>query len=125
MVVPAVAQAPSVQSLVMKVTPTKLEKKKFKPVTLFVDVITDNNDEDTTFTQPPSADRTQVDFSKNMKFDSGRRADSARSPRRGLQNTTTDAAKSALWQQARSSASLVPARRRPTVIVDTNPNVQR
>lgn len=70
MVLPNAASAQDgVQSIVTKVTPNKLEKKKFKPVTLFVDVITANNDEDTSLEQPPSADRTRVDFSKNLKFD--------------------------------------------------------
>jgi hypothetical protein len=89
MLVPTVASA-AVQSIEANFKPTKLDKKKYKPVTLFVDVITANNDEGNP-DQPPSADRTQVDFPKNLKFDPGAvpqcKADEA-----ALQNTTTETA---------------------------------
>lgn len=64
----ASAQAPQ-QTLDTKLTPTKLDKKKFKPAKIFVDVETGPNDEDPSLQQPPSAVRTIVDFPKNMKFD--------------------------------------------------------
>lgn len=51
------------------ITPTKLDKKKFKPATLFIDVETAPNDEHSELQQPPSAIRTQVDFPANLKFD--------------------------------------------------------
>ena len=92
MLVPAVASA-QVQSLVVDVKPTKLEKKKFKPATIFVDVITDNNDEGNP-DQPPSADRTRVDFSPNMKFTPSA-VPTCKVSSAALANTTTDAAKSA------------------------------
>jgi hypothetical protein len=120
LVVPTVANA-DVQSLVTKVTPTKLDKKKYKPVTLFVDVITDNNDEDTTFTQPPSADRTQVDFSKNLKFDPGA-VPQCQTSAAGLQNTTTDTAKQLCGSKSIVSVSGA-GKTEATVIVDTVPNV--
>lgn len=67
--VTSVASAQDIQTIETSVKPAKLDKKKFKPVTLFVDVETANNDESTTFTQPPKATNTKVDFSKNLKFD--------------------------------------------------------
>lgn len=67
--VTSVASAQDIQTIESTVKPTKLDKKKFKPVTLFVDVETANNDESTTFTQPPKATNTKVDFPKNLKFD--------------------------------------------------------
>ena len=120
MLVPSVAQA-DVQSVVTKVTPTKLDKKKVKPVTLFVDVITESNDEDTTFTQPPSADRTQVDFSKNLKFDPDAVPNCATTAG-GLQNTTTDTAKDLCGSKSIVSVSGA-GKTEATVIVDTLPNV--
>ncbi|MEO7198192.1 MAG: hypothetical protein ABIZ50_06935, partial [Solirubrobacterales bacterium] len=61
--------AGEVQSIKASIAPTKLDKKKYKPVKLVVDVETANNDEDTTLAQPPSATRTVVDFPSNLKFD--------------------------------------------------------
>lgn len=93
MVVPSVAGA-AVQSLDASITPTKLDKKKFKPVTLFIDVITQNNDEPTgSPEQPPSADRNRVDFTPNLKFNSTAVPNCA-VDEGALQNTTTDTAKS-------------------------------
>ncbi len=81
----------NVQTIDAQLTPTKLDKKKFKPAKIVIDIQTSNNDEDTTLEQPPSAVRTVVDFPRNMKFDTGavpncKVSDSA------LDNTTTDQA---------------------------------
>ena len=59
-----------IQTIKVKVTPSKLDKKKFKSGTkLFVDIDTVPDDELTpNLDQPPSATRTQVDFSSNLKF---------------------------------------------------------
>lgn len=67
----ASAQEQTQQTVDAKLTPTKLDKKKFKPAKIFVDVETAPNDEDPTLQQPPSAFRTIVDFPTNMKFDTG------------------------------------------------------
>jgi hypothetical protein len=120
LVVPNIANAEQ-QSIVTKVTPTKLDNKKVKPVTLFVDVITANNDEDTSFEQPPSADRTQVDFSKNLKFDPGA-VPTCEVSSAGLANTTTDSAKQLCGSKSIVSVSGA-GKTEATVIVDTVPNV--
>ena len=60
------------QTITAKLTPTKLPKKKFKPAKIFVDIETQNNDEAPAppgSNEPPKANRTVVDFPKNMKFD--------------------------------------------------------
>lgn len=79
------------QTLDAKLTPTKLSKKKFKAAKIFVDIETGINDEDPGSNQPPSANRTQVDFPKNMKFDTGAvpRCDV---PASQLETTTTEEA---------------------------------
>lgn len=92
MVVPNIASAQEQQSLVTKVTPSKLDKKKYKPATLFVDVITANNDQaGENPDQPPSADQTLVDFPKNLKFDPGA-VPQCEGDQGALQNTTTEQA---------------------------------
>ena len=55
----------SIQTEVGKVSPTKLSKKKYKNVK-FVNTITTFNVPGTN--QPPSANRTILDLSKNLKF---------------------------------------------------------
>ena len=121
MLVPAVANA-QVQSLVVDVTPNKLDKKKYKPAKIFVDVITDNNDEaGQNPDQPPSADRTRVDFSPNMKFtpSSVPQCDVSAA---ALENTTTQSATDAC---GKDSIVSVPGegKTEATVLIDTNPVV--
>ncbi len=72
----------------MKLTPTKRDKKKYKPATLFSGVTTD-----TTHAVPgqQNAEKVTVLYSKNMKFDFGA-ADTCDAP---LNGTTTDQAKAA------------------------------
>ena len=121
MLVPAVANA-QVQSLVVDVSPTKLDKKKFKPATIFVDVITDNNDEaGQNPDQPPSADRTQVDFSPNMKFTPSA-VPQCDVPASALNNTNTETATDLC---GKDSIVSVPGegKTEATVLIDPNPLV--
>ena len=59
-----------IQTLDVRVTPSKLDKKKFnKSAKIFVDIDTVADPEvSPNLDQPPSADRTQVDFPANLKF---------------------------------------------------------
>lgn len=59
-----------IQTIKVKVTPSELDKKKFEPgAKLFVDIDTVPDDELTpNLDQPPSATRTRVDFSSNLRF---------------------------------------------------------
>lgn len=91
MVMASFAQADPIQSLDASISPTKLDKKKFKPVQLFVDVKTSNNPQGTLTDQPPSADRTVVDFTKNLKFDT-KAVPNCAGTEVQLQNTTTSGA---------------------------------
>jgi len=87
----AVAAPGDQQTITAKVTPTKLDKKKYRAAKLFVDVETANNDENTALAQPPKATRTVVDFPTNLKFDTsavpGCKVDSS-----AIVNTTQDQA---------------------------------
>jgi len=69
-VVGAANGANGIQTIDAKLTPTKLPKKEYQKAKIFIDIETQTNDENTAKgEQPPSADRTRVDFPKNMKFD--------------------------------------------------------
>ena len=68
--VTSIAQADDIQSITAKLTPTKLDKKKFKPAKIYVEILTVRTrairpKPD----QPPSASNTKVNFPANMKFD--------------------------------------------------------
>lgn len=120
MLVPSIANAhDGVQSLVVDVTPNKLDKKKFKPAKIFVDVITQNNDEGNP-DQPPSADRTRVDFSANMKFTPSA-VPQCDVPASALNNTTTQ---QAIDLCGEGSVVSVPGegKTEATVIIDFNPS---
>ncbi len=67
MAVTSVAQAD--QTIEASIKPSKLDKKKKKPVTLVVDIRTQDKGTGTNSEQPPDADRTVVDFPKNLSFD--------------------------------------------------------
>jgi hypothetical protein len=87
--------ASSVQTITTKLTPKKMSKKKYKPAKIFVDIETQNNDEapgPPGSNEPPKANRTVVDFPKNMKFDS-KAVPKCKVGEGALQNTTTDQAK--------------------------------
>ena len=78
-----------IQSIDAAITPTKLDKKKFKPAQIFIDIETKNNEGSD---QPPSATRTIVDFPKNLKFDTTA-VPNCKGTEAELQNTTTETAK--------------------------------
>lgn len=92
MVFASYAQADDIQAIEASISPTKLDKKKKKPVKLFVDIITQNNvDAAVSSDQPPSATRTVVDFPKNLSFDT-KAVPTCAGTEAQLQNTTTDSA---------------------------------
>jgi len=84
-----------IQTLDVRVTPSKLDKKKFnKSAKIYVDIDTVADPEvSPNLDQPPSADRTQVDFPANLKFNT-KAAPNCKATSGGLQNTTTDQARS-------------------------------
>ena len=91
--VSSVANAQEPQQIVeAKLTPTKLDKKKYKPAKIFVDVETAPNDENPALQQPPKANRTVVDFPTNMKFDTDS-VDKCAVTNTAITNTTGDQAK--------------------------------
>lgn len=91
----AIAQEPQ-QTLETKLTPTKADKKKFKPAKIFVNIETGDNDQaepNSAFdNQPPSAFNTKVDFPKNMKFDT-RAVPNCKVSEAELENSTTESAR--------------------------------
>jgi hypothetical protein len=84
-----------IQTIKVRVTPSKLDKKKFnKSAKIFVDIDTVADPEVTpNLDQPPSADRTFVDFPPNLKFNT-KAAPNCKATSAGLQNTTTSQARS-------------------------------
>lgn len=72
MVMASTASAQDIQTLDAKLSPTKLDKKKYKPMKMVIDIRTGNNTGAAiNADQPPTATRTDVDFPKNLKFDTG------------------------------------------------------
>jgi hypothetical protein len=67
MAVTSVAQAD--QTITGSVKPSKLDKKKKKNATLVIDIRTTDKGTGTNSEQPADADRTVVDFPKNLSFD--------------------------------------------------------
>ena len=67
----AIAKAADpIQTLDVTVSPSKLDKKKFKPIQLGFDIKTGPNSGATlNQDQPPNATKTVVDFPKNLKID--------------------------------------------------------
>lgn len=88
MVFASYAQADDIQAIEASISPTKLDKKKKKPVKLKVDIITQNNAGAALADQPPSATRTVVSFPKNLSFDTTAVPRCAGTEAQ-LQNTTT------------------------------------
>jgi hypothetical protein len=88
----SIAQADDIQSITAKLTPKKRSKKKFKPATIYVEILTNDNTTDPTNPeQPPSATRTKVNFPKNAKFDP-KAVPRCKASEADLQNTTTQQA---------------------------------
>lgn len=126
LVVASFAQAD--QTITASVTPSKLDKKKKKNVKLLVDIRT--TDKGGNLDQPPDADRTVVDFPKNLTFDPKAKP-KCKATEAQLQNTTTETAISLCGSKSVVSigapVAIDPATRSVTtetgalVIVDTNP----
>jgi hypothetical protein len=109
----------SVQTIEASISPKKLSKKKFKPVTLVTDVTTfPDREADPNTDQPPSADQTLVDFPKNMKFDT-KAVPKCAVPASGLEGTTTEAAKEACGEKSQVS---VDGKSFAHVTIDNDPN---
>jgi hypothetical protein len=88
----SVARADDIQTITAKLTPGKLDKKKYKPAQIYVEILTGNNTGDATFPeQPPSAYNTKVNFPANMKFDT-KKAPKCKVGDDQLNGTTTKAA---------------------------------
>jgi len=69
--IPTIAQADDIQSITGSLTPTKRDKKKFKPGQIYVEILTQDMGEGTKPNQPPSATNTKVNFPTNAKFNPG------------------------------------------------------
>lgn len=83
-----------IQTLGVVVTPSKLDKKKYKAAKIAIDIDTVADLEvNPNLDQPPSADRTRLDFPKNLKFDTTA-VPNCKATEAALQNTTTETAKS-------------------------------
>lgn len=107
----------SIQTIETKITPKKLDKKKFKGVKLFTDVETFSANETE---QPPKAYRTVVDFAKNMRFNT-KAAPNCKVNEAGLENTSTEQAKQACGKK--SIVSLKGSK--AEVIIDTGTGVTK
>lgn len=82
-----------IQTIKTRVTPSKLDKKKFTNAKIAVDIRTVPDDELTpNKNQPPSAVRTRVDFPGNMKFNT-KAAPNCKASEAQLQNTTSEQAR--------------------------------
>lgn len=120
MVMASFAQADDIQSITAKITPTKLDKKKYEGAQIFVEIKTMNNTgASVNADQPPSATKTIVDFTKNLKFDTEAVPNCAGTEAE-LQNTTTDAAK-----EICGSKSIVSVAKGTSahVTIDSNPTL--
>lgn len=86
------AQADPIQSIEAKISPKKLDKKKYKPAKIYVEIITGLNSEDEVRPlQPPSATNTKVNFSKNIRFNT-KAVPNCEVNAEGLDQTTTEMA---------------------------------
>jgi hypothetical protein len=113
----------SVQTIVGKISPKKLPKKRFKPVKLFVDIKTQvDREHNPNADEPPKANRTVVDFPKNLKFNTDAVKHCNVEAKAGepdpLDGTTTEQAKELCG--GKSIVSIEPTQAHVTV--DTNPN---
>jgi hypothetical protein len=116
----SVASADDIQSIDANFKPTKLDKKKYKPVTLFVDVKTQNNTgAAVNADQPPTATRTDVSFSKDLKFDP-KAVPNCKVDSNTITNTTADQARQACGAGSQVS---VDSGTHGEVTIDTNPAV--
>lgn len=79
------------QTITGSTSPSKLDKKKKKPVKLVIDIRTQDRGTPPLADQPPDADRTVVDFPKNLSFDT-KAVPNCEATEADLQNTTTETA---------------------------------
>lgn len=120
MVMASAASADDIQSIDAKLTPTKLDKKKFKPAKIFVDIQTKNNSGATiNADQPPTATRTVVNFPTNMKFDTTA-VPNCKVDSNAITNTTADQARELCGKDSQVS---IDSGTSATITVDTNPTV--
>lgn len=123
MAIAAAAQAAPIQTLDVKISPSKnLDKKKPKSVKLFVDIKTQTNSGAlTNQDQPPNASKTVVDFPKNLKIDTDA-VPRCKGSVDELQNTTTA---QAIQICGRKSIISVPGQAKSSshITADTNPAV--
>ncbi len=81
-----------IQTIKARVTPSKLDANEFKNAKIAIDIRTVADDElSPALDQPPSATRTQVDFPKNLKFNT-KAAPNCKVSSSSLFNTTTTTA---------------------------------
>jgi hypothetical protein len=120
MVMASVASADDIQSIDAKLTPTKLDKKKYKPMKMVIDIRTKNNTgAATNADQPPTATRTDVSFPKNLKFDTGA-VPKCKSDPGALSNANAEQAKQLCGPKSQVS---IDSGTRSVITIDTNPFV--
>lgn len=117
----AIAKAADpIQTLDVTVSPSKLDKKKFKPIQLGFDIKTGPNSGATlNQDQPPNATKTVVDFPKNLKIDTEAVPRCKVDPG-ALENTSTE---QAIDLCGKKSIISVPGKSFSHVTFDTNPAV--
>jgi hypothetical protein len=119
MVMASSASAADIQTLDAKIAPTKLDKKKFKPVKMTIDIRTGNNtNASNNADQPPTAVRTDVSFPKNLKFDT-KAVPRCKVTDEDIANQTTDTAKQMCGPKSVVSIKGTQAEQ----TIDTNPLV--
>jgi len=87
----SIAQADDIQSITGKLTPTKRDKKKYKPAQVSVEILTQDLGTGSLPNQPPSAYNTKVNFPSNARFNT-KSAPRCKATEAELQNTTADQA---------------------------------
>jgi hypothetical protein len=120
MVMASVASADDIQSIDAKLTPTKLDKKKYKPMKMVIDIRTKNNTgAEVNADQPPTATRTDVSFPKNLKFDT-KAVPKCKSNPGELSNANAAQAKQLCGPKSQVS---IDSGTRSVITIDTNPFV--
>ena len=109
-----------IQTLDATISPTKLDKTKFKSAELGIDIRTKpNSSAQTNQDQPPNASRTVVDFPKNLKIDTSAVAPCNGTPDQ-LEGTSTQ---TAIDICGKKSIISVPEKTSAHVTADINPAV--
>lgn len=120
MAMASVASAADIQSLDAKLSPNKLSKKKSKPMKMVIDIRTQNNtgaaiNQD----QPPTAVRTDVDFPKNLKFNT-KAVPNCKVDSGTISNQTADQARALCGRKSQVSLN---KGTKAEITFDTNPAV--